>query len=77
MTNEQAYAGEERRRSPTLTDEEIEHIATKAAEIAVQKMTTEIYASVGKSVLHKVFWAVGVVVTAMTIGNVGIKELLK
>lgn len=74
---EEHYVGEERRRTPTLTDEEIEHIATKAAEIAVQKMTTEIYASVGKSVLHRVFWMVGVVVTAMTIGNVGLKELLK
>lgn len=77
MSEERAYSGEDRRKAPSLTDEQIEHIATKAAEIAVQKMTTEIYASVGKSVLHKVFWAVGVVVTAMAIGNVGIKELLK
>lgn len=77
MSEERAYHGEERRKAPILTDEQIEHIATKAAEIAVQRMTTEIYASVGKSILHKVFWAVGVLVTAMTIGNVGIKELLK
>ena len=77
MTQEKAYSGEDRRKAPVLTDEQIEHIATKAAEIAVQRMTTEIYASVGKSVLHKIFWAVGVLVTAMTIGNVGIKELLK
>lgn len=75
--SEEAYSGVERRSPPVLTDEQIEHIATKAAEIAVQRMTTEIYASVGKSVLHKVFWMVGVVVTAMTIGNAGIKELLK
>lgn len=74
---EQHYIGEERRKAPALTDEQIEHIATKAAEIAVQKMTTEIYASVGKSVLHKVFWGVGVVVTAIVLGNVSLRELLK
>lgn len=71
------YEGPERRRAPILTDEQIEHIAQKAAELAVQKMTTEIYASVGKSVLHKVFWAVGVLAAALTIGNVSLKELLK
>ena len=60
-----------------MTDEQIEQIAQKAAELAVQKMTTEIYASVGKSVLHKLFWAVGVVAAAVTIGNVSVKELLK
>lgn len=74
---EQYYDGPDRRRAPVLTDEQIEHIAQKAAELAVQKMTTEIYASVGKSVLHKVFWAVGVLAAALTIGNVSLKELLK
>jgi isocitrate/isopropylmalate dehydrogenase len=64
------YKGQDRRKTPVLTDEQIEHIAQRAAELAVQKMTTEVYAAVGKSVLHKIFWA-------MTIGNVGIKELLK
>lgn len=75
--DEQTYSGAERRRSPALTDEQIEHIATKAAEIAVQKMTTEIYASVGKSILHKIFWGVGVLVTALVLGNISLKELLK
>ena len=75
--DEETYSGVERRRSPALTDEQIEHIAQKAAELAVQKMTTEIYASVGKSILHKIFWGVGVLVTAMVLGNVSLKELLK
>ena len=71
------YEGPERRRSPVLTDEQIEHIAQKAAELAVQKMTTEIYASVGKNILHKLFWALGVLAAAVTIGNVSLKELIK
>ena len=74
---DESYSGAERRKAPALTDEQIEHIAQRAAELAVQKMTTEIYASVGKTILHKIFWAVGVIVTAMTIGNMGIKELIK
>jgi hypothetical protein len=75
--DDEAYTGPERRSRQPLTDEQIEHIAQRAAELAVQKMTTDIYASVGKSVLHKVFWAVGVVVTAIVLGNVSIREMLK
>lgn len=77
MSEEHSYEGPERRRAPVLTDEQIEHIAQKAAELAVQKMTTEIYASVGKSILHKLFWGIGVVAAAVTIGNVSLKELIK
>ena len=75
--DEQFYEGPDRRRAPLLTDDQIEHIAQKAAELAVQKMTTEVYASVGRSVLQKVFWIVGVIATAMVLGNASIKELIK
>jgi hypothetical protein len=75
--DEEAYSGPERRTRQPLSDEQIEHIAQRAAELAVQKMTTDIYASVGKSVMQKVFWIVGVVATAMVLGNASIKELLK
>ena len=75
--DEEAYTGAERRRAPTLTDEQIEHIAQKAAELAVAKMTTEVYAAVGKSLIQKLFWGVGVLVTALVLGNVSLKELLK
>lgn len=75
--DEGAYSGHERRARQPLSDEQIEHIAQRAAELAVQKMTTDIYASVGKSVLQKVFWIVGVVATAMVLGNASLKELLK
>jgi hypothetical protein len=75
--DEEAYSGPERRTRQPLSDEQIEHIAQRAAELAVQKMTTDIYASVGKSVMQKVFWIVGVVATAMVLGNASLKELLK
>ena len=77
MREKASYEGPERRHSPALTDEQIEQIAQKAAELAVQKMTTEIYASVGKSILHKLFWGLGVLAAAVTIGNVSLKELIK
>ena len=75
--DEETYTGAERRRAPALTDEQIEHIAQRAAELAVAKMTTEVYAAVGQSLVQKRFWGVGVLVTALVLGNVSIKELLK
>ena len=44
-----------------LTDEQIEKIAEKAAEVAFRK----IYEQVGKSVIHKVYWLVGAGVIAL------------
>ena len=38
-----------------LTDEQIDHIAEKAAEVAFKK----IYEEVGRSVVKKIFWIVG------------------
>jgi len=39
-----------------LTDQQIDHIAEKAAEVAFKK----IYEEVGCSVVKKIFWIVGV-----------------
>lgn len=75
--DEEAYSGPERRTRQPLSDEQIEHIAQKAAELAVQRMAHEVYASVGETVIKKVLWIVGVVATAMVLGNASIKELLK
>ena len=47
------YDGTERRAA--LSDEQIEIIAERAAEKALEK----VYASVGKSVINKVLWLVG------------------
>jgi hypothetical protein len=47
------YEGPERRAA--LTDEQIELIAERAAEKALEK----VYASVGRSVVQKFLWVVG------------------
>ena len=48
------YSGPERR-SSTLTDEQIEHIAG----IAARKALDQVYAEVGKGVLKKIAWVLG------------------
>lgn len=48
-----------------LTDEQIEMIAEKAADKAVEKMTALVYQEVGKGVLKKLFWLVGVLAIAL------------
>lgn len=45
----------------TLTEEQIEEIAERAAERAMRKLTDHMYKQVGKSVVSKLFWIVGVI----------------
>ena len=47
------YEGPERRAG--LTDDQIELIAERAAEKALEK----VYSSIGKSVVHKFLWLIG------------------
>ena len=54
------YSGPERRRSPHLTNEQIDEIAERAAAKAVEKLTDHAYRAVGKSIVEKLFWIVGV-----------------
>ena len=49
------YQGPERRAGFPLTEEQLDVIAERAAERALEK----VYASVGKSVVHKILWLVG------------------
>lgn len=53
----------ERRKNenPYLTEHELEELATRAADKAVEKITKQIYQSVGQSIIHKLFWLVGAV----------------
>ena len=44
-----------------LTEDQIEEIAERAAERAMQKLTDHMYKQVGKSVVSKLFWIVGVI----------------
>lgn len=61
----QPYDGPERRRNPIpLTDEHIERIAEVAADKAVQKMTEGAYKAIGRGVVSKLLWVIGVLTTA-------------
>lgn len=44
-----------------LTEDDIDEIAEKAAEKAVIKMTEHVYQQVGKGLINRFFWLVGVV----------------
>lgn len=48
-----------------LTDAQVEKIAEKAAERAVAKLTDRVYRDVGKNVVQKLFWIIGVVTVAL------------
>jgi 3-methyladenine DNA glycosylase Tag len=61
----EGYTGPERRSEAHLTDEQLEQIAEKAATKAVKKMTDEAFKAVGKTVVTKLFWIVGVVTVAL------------
>ena len=56
-----------------LTDEQIEHIAERAAEVALNKVYTE----VGKSVLKKLAWLTGVAVLGLFMWLAGHNSLPK
>lgn len=60
MSEPTDYHGPERRRESHLTEEQIEKIASLAADKAVKKMTDDAFKAVGKTVVEKLFWIVGV-----------------
>lgn len=47
--------------SSTLTEEQIEEIAERAAERAMKKLTDHMYKEVGRGVVSKLFWIIGVI----------------
>jgi hypothetical protein len=55
------YNGEERRAQPSLTEEMLDAIAERAAK----RVMDNVYRDVGKSLLQKVMWAVGVFAVAL------------
>lgn len=50
---------ERRKQAVQLTDDQIEEIAEKEAEKAVEKMTNQIYLEVGKGVVKKALYLIG------------------
>jgi hypothetical protein len=51
-----------------LTDEQIDHIAEKAAAKAVAKMTGMFYQEVGKTVIQRFFMVVGLIAVGVAAG---------
>lgn len=58
---------EDHERHLPITDAQLDHIV----ERAVEKVFDRIYQEVGKSVMKKLAWAVGLIVTALAIWLVG------
>ena len=58
------YVGPERRKEMHMTPEQVDRIAelaaAKAVDKTIEKLTKHVYAEVGKTVVHKVFWLIGV-----------------
>ena len=65
LVRSEEYTGPDRRREVQLNDDQIEAIAEKAAERAVQKLTDSAYKAIGKSVIEKLFYIVGVCSVAL------------
>ena len=53
------YHGPERR-VPPLSEEQIEDIAERAAERAVQKMKAAAYQGIGQAIVSKMLWLTGI-----------------
>lgn len=51
----------------TLTEDQIDTIAERAAEKAIQKVTDHIYKEVGRGVLQKLFYLAGACVIGLTL----------
>jgi len=50
----------ERRKYSSISHDDIDAIATRAAEKAVEKITSNVYASIGRTVMQQFFWIIGV-----------------
>ena len=57
----------ERRGRFNLTDDQLNQVAERAASKAMEKITGQLYAEVGKAFIAKVIWIVGVLVVGAVI----------
>lgn len=61
------YEGPERREPTRLSQEQINVIAERAAEVAIER----VYTAIGKSVVKKFFWLVGAASLAVAAWLIG------
>lgn len=52
---------------PYLTEDQIEKIAERSAEKAVNKMADQLYREVGKGVVSKALWLTGIVFVGISV----------
>lgn len=50
---------QERRHAVSLTHEQIEEIASRAADKAIDRITQQVYQQIGRSVINKLMWIIG------------------
>jgi len=67
------YEGQERRKHWTLSEEQFEAIAERAADKALEK----VYNQVGKSVLTRLAWLAGIVIISLALWLSGAHLLVK
>ena len=65
MTTPKLYPGTERRKELHFSEDQIEQIAERAAVKAMAKLTDDTYRSIGKNVVSKFLWIVGVMAAAL------------
>lgn len=61
----QTDMSEEKLEKVWLTDCQIDEIAGRAADLAVKKLTEDAYKAVGKSIVEKMLWIVGVITVGL------------
>lgn len=52
---------------PYLTEEQVEEIAERAADRALNKMADQVYREVGKGVVNKALWLIGVIAVGLAL----------
>lgn len=56
---------EHQNQAVSLTQDQIEEIASRAADKAIERITQHVYQQVGRSVINKLIWIIGAVSTGM------------
>lgn len=67
----------ERRDVVNLTEEQVDMIAEKAATKAVIRMTGKMYEEVGKTIIQKFFWLIGLLAVGIIAGYQYASNLFK
>lgn len=64
MSDHPPYTGPDRRAATHIDDDTLERVATRAADLAVERMTNNAYQAIGKGVVQRMLYILGVAGTA-------------